>query len=169
MKEELQFKWTVTDMGEPQKIIGIEITKSDESIIILREKYIKNILRREGMLDVNPISTPMDLNNKINPNPDGNEGSRSNSYAKLLGELQFLTNATRPDITYAVNKLSAYIANPSLQHVGAAKRILRYLKGTKNLAINIWQKLLCNNKTRIHFMAMQTLQTLHMLIWMIIN
>ena len=133
-KEEHQSKWTVTDMGEPQKIIGIEITKS-ESIIILQEKYIENIPRREGMLDANPVSTPMDPNNKINPNPDGNKGSRSNSYAKLLRELQFLTNAIRPDITYAVNKLSAYTANPSLQHVGAAKRILRYLKGTKNLAI----------------------------------
>ena len=74
---------------------------------------------------------PMDPNDKIKPNPDGNEGSRSNSYAKLLGELQFLANATRPDIAYTVNRLAAYTANPSLQHVGAVKRILRYLKGTK--------------------------------------
>ena len=87
------------------------------------------------MEDANPVATPMDSNEKIKPNPDGNEGSRSNSYAKILGELQFLTNATRPDIAYAVNKLSSYTANPSLQHVGAVKRILRYLKGTKNLAI----------------------------------
>ena len=135
MKKEIQSEWTVTDMGEPQKIIGIEITKSDNSIIISQEKYVENILRREGMLDANPVSMPMDPNVQIKPNPDGNEGSRSNSYAKLLGELQFLTNATRPDIAYAVNKLSAYTANPSLQHVGAVKRILRYLKGTKNLAI----------------------------------
>ena len=87
------------------------------------------------MENANPVSMPMDPNNKITANPDGNEGSKSNSYAKLLGELQFLTNATRPDIAYAVNKLSAYTANPSLQHTGAVKRILRYLKGTKNLAI----------------------------------
>ena len=77
----------------------------------------------------------MDPNDKIKPNPDGNEGSRSNSYAKLLGELQFLANATRPDIAYTVNRLAAYTANPSLQHVGAVKRILRYLKGTKGNAI----------------------------------
>ena len=44
------------------------------------------------MLDANPVSTPMDPNDKINPNPDGNEGSRSNPYAKLLGELQFLNS-----------------------------------------------------------------------------
>ena len=135
LKKEIQSKWTVTDMGEPAKIIGIEITKNDDSILISQEKYIDSILKREGMDEANPVSMPMDPNDQIKPNPDGNEGSRSNSYAKLLGELQFLTNATRPDIAYAVNKLSAYTANPSLQHIGAAKRILRYLKGTKNLAI----------------------------------
>ena len=135
MKKELHSEWTLTDMGEPQKIIGIEITINDDSLIISQEKYVENILRREGMDDANPVSMPMDPNDKIKPNPDGNEGSKSNSYAKLLGELQFLTNATRPDIAYAVNRLSAYTANPSLQHVGAVKRILRYLKGTKKMAI----------------------------------
>ena len=146
MKKDIQSKWTVTDMGEPAKIIGIEITKSDNSILISQEKYIENILKRKGMEDANSVSMPMDPNDKIKPNPDGNEGSRSNSYAKLLGELQFLTNATRPDIAYAVNKLSAYTANPSLQHMGAVKRILRYLKGTKNLAI----KYSANPQDKLH-------------------
>ena len=60
---------------------------------------------------------------------------RSNSYARLLGELQFLANATRPDITYAVNRLAAYTVNPSLQHTSALKRILRYLSGTRDYGI----------------------------------
>jgi Reverse transcriptase (RNA-dependent DNA polymerase) len=135
MKSEIRSEWEVTDLGEPAKIVGIEITKSDKSITISQGKYIENILKREGMDDANPVSMPMDPNIKIKPNPDGNEGSRSNYYAKLLGELQFLTNSTRPDIAYAINKLAAYTANPSLQHVGALKRLLRYLKGTKNLGI----------------------------------
>ena len=154
MEEEISSKWTVTDMGEPAKIIGIEVTQNDNSIQISQERYIEAILKREGMMDANPVSMPMDPNDKIQPNPDGNEGSKSNSYAKLLGELQFLTNATRPDIAYAVNRLSAYTANPSLQHVGAAKRILRYLKGTKSLAIKYSAQsdegLLQENKNLLH-------------------
>ena len=71
----------------------------------------------------------------IEPNPDGNQGDRSNSYARLLGELQFIANATRPDIAFAVNKLASYTANPSLQHSGMLKRVLRYLAGTKEYAI----------------------------------
>src|SRR5882762_489233 len=94
MKNEIQSEWTVTDMGDPQKIIGIEISRDENSIIISQQKYVENILRREGMLDANPVSMPMDPNIPIGPNPDGNEGSRSNAYARLLGELQFLSNAT---------------------------------------------------------------------------
>ena len=137
MKDQIKSEWEATDLGEPSKIIGIEIARGnhDNSITISQEKYIDKILKREGMVDANPVSMPMDPNIQIKPNPEGNEGSRSNYYAKLLGELQFLTNATRPDIAYAVNKLSSYTANPNLQHVGALKRILRYLKGTKNLGI----------------------------------
>lgn len=52
------------------------------------------------MQRANPVAMPMDPNIKLEPNPEGNEGNRSNAYARLLGELQFLANATRPDIAY---------------------------------------------------------------------
>jgi hypothetical protein len=77
----------------------------------------------------------MDPHIKIGPNPQQNEANRSNSYAQLLGELQFIANCTRPDIAYAANKLAAYTANPSLEHYSALKRMLRYLAGTRNLGI----------------------------------
>jgi hypothetical protein len=81
------------------------------------------------------VSTPLDPNSLLEPNPEGGEGNRSNLYARLLGELQFLANATQPDITFAVNRLAAYTANPSLQHTSALKRILHYLVGTKTYGI----------------------------------
>jgi predicted phosphodiesterase len=46
-----------------------------------------------------------------------------------------VANSTRPDISYAVNKLAIYTTNPGLQHHGAIKQILWYLVGTKNLGI----------------------------------
>jgi hypothetical protein len=135
VKIQLSTEWEITDLGEPAKIVGIEITKMWDSIRISQEKYIDSILKRQGMEGANPVLTLMDTNDKVGPNPDGNEGNRSNSYAQLLGELQFLVNATCPDISLAVNKLSAYTANPSLKHTGMLKRILRYLAGTKNYVI----------------------------------
>jgi len=69
------------------------------------------------------------------PNPEGNDGNRSNSFARLLGELQYIANTTRPNISYVVNRLASYTANPSLQHTTAIKEILQYLAGTQNLSI----------------------------------
>jgi transposase InsO family protein len=135
VKDELRSEWDITDLGEPSKIVGIEITRTHNTIKISQEKYIESILKKEGMDGANPISTPMQPSIKLEKNPDGAQGNRSNSYARLLGELQFLANATRPDIAYAVNCLSAYTANPSLAHGSALKKILRYLAGTKSHGI----------------------------------
>ncbi len=135
MKSDIRSEWEVTDLGEPAKIVGIEITRKERSITISQERYIETILESEGMQRANPVAMPLDPNETLVPNPDGNEGSRSNSYARLLGELQFLANATRPDIAYAVNRLASYTANPSMQHTSALKRILRYLAGTKAYGI----------------------------------
>ena len=135
MKSDLKSQWEITDMGEPSKIVGIEITRESEKISISQKVYIESILSREGLIRANAVATPLDANVPIGPNPDGNEGNRSNSYARLLGELQFIANATRPDITYALNKLASYTANPSMIHVTALKRVLRYLSGTRNYGI----------------------------------
>jgi hypothetical protein len=135
MKDAIESEWEVTDLGEPSKIVGIEVTQAPGQLTISQTKYIESLLKKEGMADANPVATPTDPHVKLSPNPEVNEPNRSNSYAKLLGELQYVANCTRPDIAYAVNKLASYTANPSLQHYGALKRILRYLAGTKTHGI----------------------------------
>jgi hypothetical protein len=134
-KSDLHTQWEVTDLGEPTKIIGVEITQTNNSITISQKIYIKSILECEGLSRMNSIGTLLNSNIKLEPNPDGNEGNQSNSFTRLLGELQFLANSTRPDITFTMNRLALYTTNPSLQHVTALKWILRYLAGTKDLGI----------------------------------
>ena len=53
-------------------------------------------------------------------------------FVRLLRELQFLANVTRPDIAFAVNRLASYAANPSIQHTSMLKCVLRYLARTKS-------------------------------------
>ena len=47
----------------------------------------------------------------------------------------FLMNCTRPDIAYAISRLSRYTHNPAYEHWNALTRLLRYLKGTMNLGL----------------------------------
>jgi len=56
-------------------------------------------------------------------------------YREFIGSLMFLSIATRPDISHIVSLLSQFNENPSKEHWIAAKRILRYLKGTIDLGI----------------------------------
>jgi len=42
-------EWELTDLGEPVKIVGIEIALGDQSMMILQHHYLKSILQKEGM------------------------------------------------------------------------------------------------------------------------
>ena len=122
LKVELNSMFDLTDIGESNKIVGIKITHcANSSIFISQKQYIKSILKREGMLNASPVKTPLDLKILLESNPEGEKGNRSNAFARLISSLQYLSTATRPDITYAVNQLSAYTANPSMAHYTAAK------------------------------------------------
>ena len=132
---DVESEWEITDIGTPTKIVGIKLKISPDEISISSSSYIKSILEKELLERCNPVSMPLDPNVPLELNPEGNEGNRSNSYARLLGELQYIVSTTQPDITYAVNRLTSYTANPSLQHTTALKRILRYLCGTQSYCI----------------------------------
>ncbi|KAG2770671.1 hypothetical protein PC129_g8884 [Phytophthora cactorum] len=56
-------------------------------------------------------------------------------YRELVGSLMYLTTCTRPDLAFSVGQLSRYVQNSTQQHIGAAKRVLRYLIGTKTQGI----------------------------------
>jgi hypothetical protein len=53
----------------------------------------------------------------------------------MIGSLMYLSVMTRPDITYAVATLSQHLEAPSSTHLQAARRVIRYLKGTKSLRL----------------------------------
>ena len=63
-------------------------------------------------------------------------------YRELIGSLMYLVVATRPDIAYAVAYLSQFLNNPQGKHWTYAKRVLRYLKGTKSYSI-FYKRLTC--------------------------
>ncbi|KAM7516529.1 hypothetical protein LguiA_006112 [Lonicera macranthoides] len=82
------------------------------------------------MTNCKPISTPIALNEKLQMS-DGAPKVDARDYQSLVGSLIYLTN-TRPDIVYPVSLISRFISDPSILHFAAAKRILRYIQGTKN-------------------------------------
>ena len=58
-------------------------------------------------------------------------------YINVVGALNYLSTCTRPDIAFAVGALGSFNANPGQRHWQAAKRVLRYLKGSVNLCLRL--------------------------------
>ncbi|XP_060198335.1 secreted RxLR effector protein 161-like [Lycium barbarum] len=53
-------------------------------------------------------------------------------YSSIVGSLMYAQTCTRPDISFAVGMLGRYQSNPGIDHWKDAKKVLRYLKGTKD-------------------------------------
>ncbi|XP_021996019.1 secreted RxLR effector protein 161-like [Helianthus annuus] len=85
------------------------------------------------MLGCRPSAFPFDQGTNLDK---GEEDARidATQYRRLVGRLLYL-QATRPDITYSVNVLSQFVADPRRNHMEAANRVLRYLKGTPGQGI----------------------------------
>lgn len=114
--------------------LGLEIDQlGDGSIFVHQTAYANRILRKFEMEDCNPVSVPSDPNQTLS-NEDGSEKSVY-PYRQLIGSLMYLAIATRPDICYAVNNASRYLERPSRMHEGAAKRIMKYVKGTSSFGL----------------------------------
>ncbi|GKB22313.1 hypothetical protein Tco_0856236 [Tanacetum coccineum] len=57
-------------------------------------------------------------------------------YSRAIGCLMYAMTSTRPDIAYAVGKLSRFTSNPSNHHWEAITRVFRYLKKTMNYGLS---------------------------------
>lgn len=56
------------------------------------------------------------------------------TFRQLVSNLIYLT-ATRPDLNFVVSYISRFMTAPKASHWVAAKRVLRYVKGTSNFGI----------------------------------
>lgn len=99
-------------------------------------KHVRDILQRFGMSNCNAVSIPLDVGTKL---VKGEAWSASDGekppYRELIGCLLYLSVATYPDIAHAASSLSQFNDCFNKTYWNAAKRVLRYLKGTDNQGI----------------------------------
>jgi hypothetical protein len=145
IKTQVQNVFEITDGGALQYFLGLEFERNREKrqLVIHQSRYTTELLQRHQMDTCAPKSTPWDsgvkLTKEMSPGPADEEEQAVMAdvpYRTVVGELLFLSISTRPDISHAVGQLARFVANPGLRHWAAAKRVLRYLNGTRSLGIS---------------------------------
>ncbi|GKV48448.1 hypothetical protein SLEP1_g55261 [Rubroshorea leprosula] len=119
--------FSIKDLGSLTYFLGVNAIFTPAGLFLSQAQYIRDLLDKFGMAEAKPVSSPM-ATTPLQLH-QGLKLSDPSPYRRLVGSLQYL-NLTRPDITFAVNRLSQFLHAPSDVHMQAAKRVLRYLKGS---------------------------------------
>ncbi|XP_028123617.1 uncharacterized protein LOC114320753 [Camellia sinensis] len=120
-------RYEMSGIGLLNHFLRIEIYQVEDGVFISQKKYAENILMKFGMSGCKPMAIPLVVNEKLikvgeEKNVDGS------LYRSLVGNLSYLI-ATRSDKMYATSLLSRFVNNPSKNHLGVAKQVLRQMKG----------------------------------------
>ena len=129
----LSQRFSIKDLGPLSYFLGIEVQRSSNGLHWSQHRYITDLLQRMQMSTTNSVSTPMCPNTTLSLT-SGSVMDDPTRYRMAVGSLQYLS-LTRPHISFAVNKLSQYMHQPTTEHWTAVKRVLRYLSGTRSHGI----------------------------------
>ncbi|XP_027774298.1 uncharacterized protein LOC114077999 [Solanum pennellii] len=132
-KHEMEKIFEMSDLGFMKYFLGLEVLQFSDEIFICHHKYISDYLKRFKMQDCKPVSTPISTGVKLGKYEESEKVDDS-MYRSLIGSLLYLT-ASRPDILFVVSLLSMFMHSPIETRFTAAKRLLRYIKGTNKFGI----------------------------------
>ena len=127
------------DVGPLHYILGIGCIQEESRIGLTQNAYIEKLVDKYGLTEAKPVSTPSDPNVTLQKDDGFSKPVNKKMFQSLVGSLLYAALATRSDVQYAVSNVAKYSAAPTQAHWNAAKRVLRYLKGTKNFALWYYQ------------------------------
>jgi hypothetical protein len=137
LKKALSGTFEMKDLGEAKYILGISIRRdrSQRTLSINQGHYIKELLNASGVRSNQRVSTPANgYANIIKAEPD-EPLTDVCGYQTLVGKLNWLARASRPDISFVIQKLSQFAHKPSVRHLGGARYVLQYLARTADFTI----------------------------------
>ena len=135
----LNQRFHAVNLEEIKKILGIRVTRDRKNRILEldQEQYLDKVLTKFGFKNAKGhiVTTPMDSYSDIQPATDKDERIDTTWYREVIGSLMYAMIYTRPDIAFALGRLSQFLQDPAKQHERGVKRLMRYLRYTINLRI----------------------------------
>ena len=135
LRTELKTEFALKEFAA-ETFLGLQIERdpAKHSLTLHQRPYAERILQELGFQDSKPVTTPM-VEHGLLPHVGKVNRDLQKWYRRVVGSLNHLATYTRPDLAYCISCLSRFLENPSSEHEAAAKRVLRYLKGTTNIGL----------------------------------
>jgi len=114
--------------------LDIEVRQDASGVALRQTHYAKRILKLSGMIGCNPAHTPMEEKLKLSRESTVEEVDPTH-YRWLIGSLRYLVHSWS-DIVFAVGYMSRFMERPTMEHLQAIKRILRYVAGTLDYGLH---------------------------------
>jgi hypothetical protein len=105
--QSLQVDFAIKDLGPLHFFLGMEAISTPDRLILSQQRYILDLLRKSNMSDAKPVKSPISIAHTLSL-LSGDPLNDPSSYRSLVGALQYLS-LTRPDISFAVNKVSQFM------------------------------------------------------------
>lgn len=142
-KDVIEKSFATNDLGVLKNFLSMLVVQSPGNIYVSQPGHTLSIVRFAKQLDAKPANTPMSPDKTLT-SEDGPlteeelEQMSSSPYGTLVGKLLYVNITTRPDISYAVNRLCRYLKDPGPKHWEAAKQVVRYLKNTADYELKYY-------------------------------
>jgi len=133
-KAQMMKAFEMSDLGLLSFYLSVKVRQSASGINLRQTHYAERILELGGMESCNPAVTPMEERLKLSRFSTA-EAVDPTHYRRLIGSLRYLVH-TRPHIAFTVGFVSRFMEKPTMEHLAAMKRILRYLAGTLDYGLH---------------------------------
>ena len=130
VKENLCRRFKMKDLGKLSWFLGTEFKCDANSIEMNQTQYIDKVLSKFEMAECKPKSTPCALGIEKECD-ESRDLPDPGLYRAIVGSLIYVMTGTRPDLCYAVTRLSQAMSRPTQLDLSMAKHVLRYLKGSR--------------------------------------
>ena len=99
------------DLGEVETILGIKVKKHSSGYALNQSYYIEKMLDKFKHLNIKKANTSFDFSMKLNDYCD--KAVAQLEYASAIESLMYAMHCTRPNIAFAICKLSRYTSKPN--------------------------------------------------------
>ncbi|KAL9265870.1 Retrovirus-related Pol polyprotein from transposon RE1-like protein [Drosera capensis] len=114
-RQSMMQDFDMTDLGKMRYFLGLEITQTDRGIYVCQHKYVRDMLSKFGMNNMNPARSPVTAGVIASKDSDGKDVDET-EFRQMIGSLM-------------------YASTPKESHLLLIKRVMRYLLGTMKLGL----------------------------------